>query len=64
MTAAHQFNPVPFDPKSYANQRRQTDTKFAALNCCSYLLLLTVALPLDFKPVEALKAYLNRFWSF
>jgi len=35
MTAAHQFNPVRFDPKSYANQRRQTDTQFAALNCCS-----------------------------
>lgn len=29
MTAAHQFNPVPFDPKDYANQRRKTDTKFA-----------------------------------
>ncbi len=29
MTAVHQFNPVPFDPKDYANQRRKTDTKFA-----------------------------------
>jgi len=29
MTAVHQFNPVPFKPKDYANQRRKTDTKFA-----------------------------------
>ena len=29
MTAVHQFNPVLFDPKDYANQRRKTDTKFA-----------------------------------
>jgi len=29
MTAVHQFNPVPFTPKDYANQRRKTDTKFA-----------------------------------